>query len=164
MATWSEVAAEVPDLAARSRARFEATGLGLVATLRRDGSPRISGVEPLFGEGEVWLGMMPGSRKAADLERDGRCALHAATVDKDVTEGDAKLSGIAHRVDDAATLGRFGTVFEDATGADLSDLGDFLLFTIDVRDLVLLTVAPERDALHIEHWSPEAGYTLTRRT
>lgn len=164
MATWSEVAAEVPDLAARSQARFEATGLALVATLRRDGSPRISGVEPLFGHGEVWLGMMSDSRKAIDLQRDGRCALHAATADKDVKDGDAKLSGTAVQVDDEATHARYRAAFTEATGDDLSGFGAFPLFRIDVRDLVLISVTPERDALHIEHWSPEAGYTLTRRT
>src|ERR687883_1376464 len=100
MADWSTVSAQVPELAARVRARFEATGLGLLATLRRDGSPRISGIEPLFTDDELWLGMMPDSRKATDLLRDPRFALHSATVDKQVTEGDARLSGEAVLVED----------------------------------------------------------------
>ncbi len=164
MTTWSEVAVEVPDLAARTQARFESTGLALIATLRRDGSPRISGVEPLFGHGEVWLGMMPDSRKAIDLQRDGRCALHAATADKEVKEGDAKLSGVAIQVDDEATHARYRAAFAEATGNDLSGFGDFPLFRVDVRDLAMISLAPERDALLIEHWSPDAGYTRTRRT
>jgi hypothetical protein len=57
--------------------RFEATGLGLLATLRADGSPRVSGLEPLFALGELWFGMMPESRKALDLLRDPRFAIPA---------------------------------------------------------------------------------------
>lgn len=164
MTTWNEVAAQVPDLAARVQARFEATGLGLVATLRRDGSPRISGVEPFFGLGEVWLGMMPGSRKAADLQRDGRCALHAATVDKELSEGDAKVSGTAVAVTDADTRAAFAGAVAEATGNDPTTFGDFPLFRLDVGDVVMISVARERDALHVEHWSRDAGFTLTRRT
>ena len=95
MVCWSDVVIAAPELAAAVQARFDAHGLGLLATLRRDGSPRISGIEPLFALGEVWLGMMPESRKALDLLRDPRFALHNATVDKAVTEGDAKLAGRA---------------------------------------------------------------------
>src|SRR5919199_5659869 len=107
MTSWSDVVSAAPELAALVRARFEATGLGLLATLRRDGSPRISGIEPLFALGELWLGMMPGSRKATDLLRDPRFALHSATVDKQVSAGDAKLAGWALAVQDQASLERF---------------------------------------------------------
>ncbi len=50
----------------------------VIATLRRDGSPRVSGNELRFIDGEVWLGMMPGSVKALDLLRDPRVAVHGA--------------------------------------------------------------------------------------
>src|SRR5919202_4427540 len=116
MGTWREVASAAPELAALVRARFEATGLGLLATLRRDGSPRISGIEPLFTDDELWLGMMPGSRKAADLLRDPRFALHSATIDKQVTHGDARISGRAVAVQDEPTLARFRQAFEAHTG------------------------------------------------
>ncbi len=95
MTTWDEITAAAPELAAKVRARFEATGLGFIATLRKDGSPRISGIEPLFAEGELWLGMMDGSLKAHDLLRDPRLALHSASEDKQVTNGDAKVTGRA---------------------------------------------------------------------
>lgn len=156
--------AGAPELAARAQARFEATGLGLIATLRRDGSPRISGVEPYFGLGEVWLGMMPGSRKAADLHRDGRCALHAATADKELRDGDAKLSAVAVAVDDEDRRTAFARALAEATDNDPSGFGDFPLFVLDVSDVTFVSIAPDREALHIEHWSPTAGYTLTRRT
>src|SRR5918999_1672707 len=95
MATWNEVEAAVPELAEAVRSRFEATGLGLLATLRKDGAPRITGVEPGFSRGEVWLGMMDGSRKALALRRDPLLALHSATADKEVKDGDARITGEA---------------------------------------------------------------------
>src|SRR5207245_11850 len=108
----SSVNAAAPDLAPLARARFEATGLGLLATLRRDGSPRISGIEPLFTSDELWLGMMPGSRKVTDLLRDPRFALHSATEDKQVTHGDARISGRALVVEDEPTMASFRRAFE----------------------------------------------------
>lgn len=86
MPAWSAVAAEAPELAQRVRARFEATGLRFLATLRGDGAPRVSGIEPLFTDDELWLGMMDRSRKGADRRRDPRLCLHNASADKDVTE------------------------------------------------------------------------------
>src|SRR5262245_20572123 len=99
MASWSEVEAAAPELAARARTAFDAHRHKVLATLRRDGSPRLSGIEAGFVDGELLLGMMPGSRKALDLRRDPRLALHSASVDPpdDPTTwpGDAKLAGRA---------------------------------------------------------------------
>ena len=112
MATWSEIEAAAPELAGRARAAFDAHKHKVLATLRRDGSPRISGIEATIADGELWLGMMPGSRKALDLRRDPRLALHSASVDPpdDPTAwtGDAKLSGRAVEVDDPALLEKLG--------------------------------------------------------
>ena len=78
MTSWDEVEAAAPELAGRARAAFDAHKHKLLATLRRDGSPRISGIEATFADGELWLGMMPGSRKALDLRRDPRLPVLAA--------------------------------------------------------------------------------------
>src|SRR5918911_1552093 len=139
MAAWRGVASAAPELAALVRTRFEATGLGLLATLRRDGSPRISGIEPLFTEDELWLGMMPDSRKAVDLLRDPRFALHSATIDKQVTEADAKVGGRAALVEDEPTKAIFRAAFKAHTGTDVP-AGPFTLFRADV--LELSTVQP----------------------
>ena len=149
MAAWRDVASAAPELAALVRARFEATGLGLLATLRRDGSPRISGIEPLFTADELWLGMMPDSRKASDLVRDPRFALHSATIDKQVTEGDAKVGGRAVLVEDEQTKAAFRAGFKDHTGTDIPD-GPFTLFRADVNELS--TVQPAGDHLNIDMW------------
>jgi hypothetical protein len=91
MVHWSEFAAEAPELARLGAARFDATGLCLVGTLRRDGWPRISPVEPLIAHGKLYLGMMPPSTKALDLRRDPRCVVHSTTSDQDGTEGAMRI-------------------------------------------------------------------------
>ena len=149
MASWSEVLAVAPELASKVQARFDAHGLGLLATLCRDGSPRISGIEPLFANGELWLGMMPSSRKAADLQRDPRFALHNATVDKQVSEGDAKIAGRALLVEDADTFARFHQTFATETGEDLPP-GPFPLFRANVHEVSF--VQPAGDHLDIDWW------------
>ena len=102
MATWSEFEPAAPELAARARTLFEAQKHLTIATLRRDGSPRISGIECTFEDGDLWFGSMGGAVKALDLRRDPRFALHCGTGDSSVWEsdaglwpGDAKLSGRA---------------------------------------------------------------------
>jgi hypothetical protein len=154
MASWSEVESVEPELAALVRQRFDAHGLGLLATLRRDGSPRISGVEPLFALGELWLGMMPNSRKALDLLRDPRFALHSATIDKEVRDGDAKLSGRAIPVDDEPTIERYRDAFAARTGYRPPP-GPFHLFRAGIIDLS--TVHPAGDHLDIRWWREGAG-------
>jgi hypothetical protein len=86
------------DFAARVRRCFEAGTSKTIATLRRDGAPRISGSELAFTDGEVTLGMMGGSMKLLDVRRDPRVALHSPTIeppkhDMSTWPGDAKLAG-----------------------------------------------------------------------
>ncbi len=148
MPNWGEVRAVAPELADAVQRRFEAHGLALLATLRRDGSPRISGIELLFAEGELWLGMMPGSRKAQDLDRDPRLALHSATVDKEVKEGDAKLFGTGLPVGDDATWERYLAALQAQAGSVPE--GRFPAFRVDVREVSLLR--PAGDHLDIQWW------------
>jgi hypothetical protein len=149
MASWSQVLDAAPELARAVQARFDAHGLGLLATVRRDGFPRISGIEPMFANGELWLGMMEGSRKAADLLRDPRFALHNATIDKQVAGGDARITGRARLVQDAATFARFRQTFAAGTGEDLPP-DPFPLFRADVSEITMLR--PEGDHLDIRWW------------
>jgi hypothetical protein len=148
MASWAQVMEAAPDLAERVRERFDAHGLAVMATIRADGAPRVTGVEPLFALDELWLGMMHGSRKAADLQRDPRLALHNATEDKQVTNGDAKIAGRALEITAAATLDEFARAFQDATG--YAPPPPFHLFKLDVTELSFLR--PAGDHLVIELW------------
>ena len=100
MASWAEFAAAEPAPAARVRERFQVRRHKTLATLRKDGSPRISGIEADFVDGELYLGMMPGSAKLRDLERDPRLALHSPTEDPPegspgAWPGEAKIAGRA---------------------------------------------------------------------
>jgi hypothetical protein len=102
MATWREFEAAAPELAARVQLLFEAQKHLTIAMLRRDGAPRISGIECTFEDGDLWFGSMGGAVKALDLRRDPRFALHCGTGDSARWEGDpgrwpgdAKLSGLA---------------------------------------------------------------------
>lgn len=105
--TWQQFADADPELAGRGAAVFGRTGLALVGTLRRDGWPRISPVEPFIVDGRLCLGMMWLSRKAQDLRRDPRCVVHSAVADREGGEGEFKVYGRAIEVTDAAERRRF---------------------------------------------------------
>jgi Pyridoxamine 5'-phosphate oxidase len=158
MANWEEIEAAAPELAARAKAAFAAHKHKLLATLRRDGSPRISGIEAELADGELWLGMMPGSRKALDLRRDPRLALHSASTDppEDPTTwpGDAKLSGRAVEVHDPELLKRFA-------GADEPDGAH--VFRIDITELVHTRVGDPPDHLVIDLWQEGKGRRRMQR-
>ncbi|KLL11816.1 hypothetical protein BL254_05540 [Protofrankia sp. BMG5.30] len=159
MANWSEVEAAAPRLAVAVRGRFEAYGLAILATLRRDGSPRVSGIEPLFALGELWLGMMPDSRKAIDLSRDPRCALHNATTDKNVADGDAKITGRALAVTDQESLDAYRAAW--AASAEIPVPEPFALFRVDVTELATIGVGDEE--LVIDFWREGGPPTRTTR-
>jgi len=159
MASWAEIETAAPELAARARAAFDAHKHKVLATLRRDGSPRVSGIEATFADGQLWLGMMPGSRKALDLRRDPRLALHSASLDPPTDDpgswaGDAKLSGRAVEVDDPALLERLGAG---------EDAGEAHLFRVDVAELVHTRVGEPADHLVIELWQEGRGLRTMRR-
>ncbi len=135
MARWSDVEREQPEFAARVRAAFEARKHKTIATLRADGSPRISGIEADFQDGDLTFGSMSGSRKGADLVRDPRFALHSATVDPPEDDptgwpGEAKVAGralVAGDVDDEASGVLFRAELDEVVMTGLNDAGDRLV-------------------------------------
>ena len=138
MATWREFEAAAPELAARARALFEAQKHLTIATLRRDGSPRISGIECTFEDGDLWFGSMGGAVKALDLRRDPRFALHCGTGDSARWEGDparwqgdAKLSGRAEETSGEGESHRFRAEIEEVVTVRLGgDPVDHLLIDV----------------------------------
>ena len=127
---WAEFAAASPELAALGEERMEEHGLVLLGSLRRDGSPRISPVEPLLVDGELALGMMWQSKKALDLLRDPRCHLHTIVTDRDGTEGEFKLWGRARDLDRPAR-DRYATALHAKIGWRPKE--PFHCFAIDVE-------------------------------
>jgi len=120
MLDWSELAEVAPRIAETFTRRHAATGrLCMLGTLRPDGFPRISPMEPALFEGQLWIGGMPGTAKFRDLLRDPRFTLHTATVDTQVSDGDAKVWGAVEDVQDEALHQRYAEALFQETGFDL---------------------------------------------
>lgn len=144
--SWAQVESEAPALAAQVRTCFAVGKHATMATLRADGSPRISGTEVQWEDGELWIGSMPGARKARDLQRDGRVAIHSPTVDppegdESAWAGEAKVAGVAVEVPT-----------EDASHR----------FRIDLAEVVRTAV--QGDGLLITSWHAGRGVQERRRT
>ncbi|WP_189134524.1 pyridoxamine 5'-phosphate oxidase family protein [Wenjunlia tyrosinilytica] len=147
MATWRQFEEESPDLAAAVQARFRSAKSHVLATLRQDGSPRVSGTEVDFNGPDMTIGSMLGAVKARDLRRDGRFAIHAATNDDEALEGgDAKVAGYAVEVVGDAEL----TAAAQAAG----QTDPFHAFRLDLTEVVLTSLAPGGQALLIQTWRP----------
>ena len=149
MTSWSEFVAAEPAFAQRVLERFTVRKHSTLATLRLDGSPRISGTEVSFDSGELSLGMMPRSLKALDLRRDARLALHSPTEDTPEEDpsswgGEAKIAGHAVEVRDP-------------------DLGEGHRFRIQIDEVVLTSVGDPADHLLIESWHAGRGLEWRRR-
>ena len=121
-----------PELAALGLERFEQTGLALVGTLRKNGWPRISPVEPVIAEGHLYLGMMWQSVKALDLLRDPRCTVHSTVSDRLGTEGEFKVYGRAVDVTDLTERARFAEALFEKIGWRPEE-PDYHLFSVDIE-------------------------------
>ena len=165
MITWSQFTDEAPETEAVLRRRIEATGLALLASVRADGSPRISPLEPLISGDRMWLGMMPGSTKVADLRRDPRVCLHTATADKDVADGDAKVFGRAVDVPEgSADRAAYAAAFKAATGNDLDAMeGGFDLFWLELTGASSLVLGDDHKHLRITVWTPGQPEEIRKR-
>ena len=159
MASWAEIEREASDLARDARNLLEAHVHKTMATVRADGSPRISGIEAKFIDGDLWFGSMPGSRKSADLARDPRFSLHSGSDDPPEWGGDAKLSGLADEVDD---LDRKREIFKAMGAEEVPD--DSVLYRVDVRELAVTRLTEAKDELAIAWWTEAGGArSMTRK-
>ena len=146
MANWQTFRDEAPDLAQKVEARFRAHTHHVMATIRADGAPRVSGTEVPLVEGEAYLGSMWEARKAQDLRRDPRVAVHSNPGDETMQGGDAKLNAVAEEVaDDHPAKVVIGGAAPE---------GPFHLFHLDLREAVLTEVDHEAEALHVHLWRP----------
>lgn len=150
MASWNDIVEAEPDFAEQVARCFAIRKHATLATLRRDGSPRISGNEVEFDGGEIYLGMMPGSVKAQDVQRDPRLALHCPTEDPPDDDpaawvGDAKIAGRALAV-------------PTPSGAPEGHR-----FRIDIDEVVFTRVGDSRDHLLIQAWHPGRGLESHQR-
>lgn len=161
MATWSEFTEQAPQIAAVfSRSHRAARNLCMLATLRSDGFPRISPMEPRIFEGELWISGMADTTKYRDLRRDPRLCLHTATVDTQVKEGDAKLWGRAHTVPYSPLHRRFADALFDEIGLDLR-AQEFDLIGVDITGASSVSVVD--DHLDITIWKPGQAERVVRK-
>jgi len=154
---WAAFAAAEPELAGIVEQRFGAFRHHVLATLRKDGSPRTSGVEVQFLLGELWCGMMPGSLKALDLHRDPRFALQANPgAGTDMGGGDVRISGRAVEVTDPALKGAYVKEVEPPE--------PFHLFRTELTQVVRTTYVEDDQFLVVQVWKPGEPVRTLRRT
>ncbi len=155
MAKWIEFEQAEPQFAERVRRLFDAGRHKTIATLRADGSPRISGIECEFVDGELRFGSMTAARKGADLRRDPRFALHGPTFHPETGResewpGEAKISG------HAIPAGR-------VTAAEGAEAPAGESFVADISEVVIAGLNPEATLLIVESWTTERGYRRLER-
>lgn len=162
MTTWSEFTVEAPHISAIFRRRHLATGyLCMLATLRSDGYPRISPVEPMIFEGKLVISGMPNTTKFRDLERDPRFCLHTATVDTMVSDGDAKLFGVVVDDPDTALHARFAQYLYEDSGLDLRDQAFDHFFVADLTSASSVEV--DDNTLKVTIWKPGRGERVVEK-
>lgn len=155
---WDAFATAEPDLAATVEKRFGAFTHHTLATLRKDGAPRTTGLEVRFLHGELWFGMMPGSLKALDLRRDPRFALQANPgPGTEMAGGDVRIAGRAVEVRDRETVARYADVVNPP------DPDAFHLFRTELTEVVRTSIE-DGTYLAVQLWRPGAGLRTTRRT
>jgi hypothetical protein len=167
MASFADVENVEPDLADRVRAILSSTTNAVLGTIRRDGSPRLSGADPYFHDGQLCIWSMPRARKGQDLRRDPRVAVHSIPWDSrkmregaaDVGAADAKVSGTAGLVSDAGARSAFRAWLASDRGVETQE--DWDLFRIDIDALTVVSV--DNGQLVVDRWSTTGGRQMMRR-
>jgi hypothetical protein len=153
---WSAIAASEPALGDVVFDRLIRPGVLLVGTVRRDGSPRISGAEPLVMNGDLWLSMMRASAKAADLARDPRILLHSIVTGPQPA-AEVKVRGSARAEDDPGVQRRYAAAVSAGIGWR-PVLGEFTLFAVDVADVSYIGYDPDTSGQHVARWPAGMEY------
>jgi hypothetical protein len=159
---WSELTASQPRLADVGRQRLVDPGVVLVVTIRRDGTPRLSPVEPYLMDGDLWLSMMWRSTKARDLARDPRILVHSVITNRDGGEGEYKVRGRALPSDDVAVQRRYA----EAVARDLGwrpEPGRFHLYAVDVDEITFIRYDDATGDQFVTRW-PTGGEFVRRGT
>jgi hypothetical protein len=150
---WTDVEHRQPRLADAARRRLIDPGVLLVVTIRRDGSPRLSPVEPFVLDGDLWLSMMWQSRKAADLLRDPRILVHNIVTRREGDEGELKVRGRVRDERDPQVQGRYAVAVAERLGWR-PEVGRFHLFAVDVESVSLLRYDEPTGDQYVATWPP----------
>ena len=153
---WRDVELGAPELARLGLARLTSR-VALLGTLRRDGSPRISPIEPRIAQGQLLIGAMAWSAKASDLRRDPRYALHSVVTGPDTAEGELKLYGAAVQASRdlrAAAADAWWLACAPEKAA---------VFTLHIEQAVFIEWDIEHGLMTAHRWSPATGYAVASR-
>jgi hypothetical protein len=150
---WSDLDERQPRLAATARQRLVEPGVLLVVTLRADGTPRLSPVEPFVLDGRLLLSMMWGSLKAKDLLRDPRVLVHSIVTNREGGEGELKVRGEGLAVDDPGLQEQYAAAVGDALGWQ-PVVGRFHLFDVDLHQVTFIRYDHETGDQHVVIWPP----------
>lgn len=150
---WQDLVERQPRLAARAHERLVEPGVVLVATLRRDGSPRLSPIEPFLLEGDLMLSMLWQSFKARDLLRDPRLLVHSIVTGRDGADGELKLRGTACEEPDVDRQQRYAEAVAAALGWR-PEPGRFHLFSVDISDVTLIRYDEPTGDQFVASWPP----------
>jgi len=157
---WSEFERAQPRLAQLGQHRLISPGVVLVATIRRDGTPRVSPVEPFLLDGELWLSMMWQSTKARDLLRDPRILVHSVITSRDGAEGEFKVRGNALLEGEPAVQLRYAEAVAKSLGWR-PDSERSHLFAVDVSKVSYISYDTATGDQHVATWPPV--YEVIRR-
>ena len=160
---WGEFKRTVPEIARLGEERFEQTGLALIGTVRRDGSPRVSPVEPYLADDHLLLGMMARSKKAVDLLRDPRCVVHSVVSDRNGSEGEFKLRGRAVLVEDPELLESYCRAYAARQGGRPPAGFPAHLFSLDIGSAAFIGWDIAMSEMLVKRWTPRHGLRETRR-
>jgi hypothetical protein len=157
---WNELEERQPRLAARARERLVDPGVLLVVSLRQDGTPRLSPVEPYLLDGRLLLSMLWGSHKARDLQRDPRLLVHGIVTGPDGGEGELKLRGRAVEISDRELQAHYAAAVAEDLGWR-PEVGRFHLFEVDVEHVAFVRYVHETGDQFVTTWPP--GEEFVRR-
>ena len=155
--SWQALEAAAPELAREGRARFEGTGVALLGTIRDDGTPRISPVEPFLLENRLVFGVLT-SPKWGDIRRDPRVTLHSSVRDGSGSEGEFKVYGRAVATDDPGLV-----TYADAWWSSRPREA-FEVYEVEISEAVLVAWDAEFNKMRTQRWAPRAGASENVRT
>jgi Pyridoxamine 5'-phosphate oxidase len=159
---WAELAKQQPKLAELGERMLGDPGVVLVATVRKDGSPRVSAVEPLFWEGDLWLAMLLGSYKARDLQHDPRILVHSIVTSRNGEAGEFKVRGLVAAESDPAIQARFAARVAEDLGWR-PEPGKFHLFRVEAEDVTFMRFVEASGDQYVTRW-PAGGEYVRRGT
>ena len=144
--SWKKFEKQAPDLASKGFQKLNRK-IAYLATLKKDGSPRLHPVTPFIGNGILFIFTEPTSPKISDLRRDGRYALHCSVNRKEgepLTE--FLVTGTAKAVTDPALRAQAVILADSPVLRD-----DYIMFDFQIQRALWIEydLAGKRT---IHHW------------